>query len=132
MVWDVLTDGEGWPYLAEVAGSPPELNFVPFPTAADVATFLGQPLDAEQQATATVHLKRASQFAKIHTRGRGFALLDCAEPLASVIVSAAARSFLNPTNDARVAAGQWQVSPGGIDWSLSERLVLDQYRRRTA
>lgn len=122
---------------------PAELAFVGPPTPDDLRAFLGWPeFDAEQEAAAATHILRALAFARSYTRGRGFLSVtvdDNGDPvgwvraeIALVIISAAARSMTNPTGASRVEVGQYSALPGQADWTLTERLALDTWRRRAA
>lgn len=104
------------------------------PSPDDLFRFLGwPPPDLEQALAAQAHLDRAATLVSAYTRRRGFignGMLNA--EIAQVIVSTAARTMNNPTSDSRVTAGQYAATPGQPDWTLTERLVLDGFRRRIA
>jgi hypothetical protein len=116
------------------APAPEVQSYVAQPTAGELlSAFLGWPApDADQEVSAEAHLSRAVSLVRSYTRGKGFIGDLMAPPLAQVVPSAAARSLNNPTSDARVTAGTYSASPGQPDWTLTERLTLDGYRRRAA
>ena len=89
-------------------------------------------LDEEQQEAAQAHLDRATTLTMAYTRGRGFLQGWMAPALRAVVLSLAARSLNNPTSDARVTAGQYSSSPGQPEFTLIDRLTLDNWRRRVA
>jgi hypothetical protein len=109
---------------------------VPLPVAGDLLTFMGWSPDAVVTAQATAHLNTAALAARTYTRGRGFVKdadnsWTLEEDIAAVIVSAAARSLNNPTQDKRIEAGSFNSVPGSFaGWSLAELGILHAYRRR--
>lgn len=103
------------------------------PTTADLSVFLGSPLDAEQTASATIHVVNALAAVRAYTRGNGFDPSGWLDPaLKAVVIGLAARSFRNPTNDANSSAGTLRIARGLGEFSLTDRLTLDNYRRQSA
>jgi len=147
MSLDVYLDGEGNPYIADVTlppvdpppvvpGPPPtpqDLGYLSPPSPVDLQRYLGWPLlDEEQQEAAQAHLDRATTLTMAYTRGRGFLQGWMAPALRAVVLSLAARSLTNPTSASRTSAGQWASSPGLPEFTLIDRLTLDNWRRRAA
>ncbi len=107
------------------------------PTAHEVAAFLGRGDDPGVVALAEAHLPVVATFVRAYTRGVGFTDGEPNDELDAVILTATARLVSNPS-DLRAseldANGKVSVTerrdPWG--WTLIERAVLHQYRRRTA
>jgi hypothetical protein len=106
------------------------------PTATDLLAFLGWEPDAQITVQAEAHLKAVTAQVRGYTRGVGFGEAGSGfadEDVCAVVVSAAARSLSNPTQDRRAEAGSFNSAPGSLaSFSLLETLVLDGYRRRAA
>ena len=103
------------------------------PVAGDLSVLLGSPLDAEQVTSATAHITNAIAAVKAYTRGNGFDPSGWLDPaLKAVVIGLAARSFRNPTNDANSSAGTLRIARGLGEFSLTDRLTLDNYRRQSA
>lgn len=109
------------------------------PTGLDVIGFLSWPTDAALEAQANVHVKVVTNAVMAYTRGKGFSpgFMDgvgMLHPvLASVIVSAAARSLANPTASKRVEAGSYSEAPGSFaGFNLWELKALDGFRKTAA
>lgn len=105
------------------------------PTAADVLAHLGWPADdPEDIALAAEHLRRVSDLAHAHTRGRGFHVMAgmwCAAEISAVIIRATARSMTNPASDRLTQAGTLVAQPGSfVGWSLVELATLNSWRVR--
>jgi len=99
----------------------------------DVAAFLGRPEDANLAAVANAHLPHLLNLARAYTRGAGFDSFG--EPNAeieSVVMLAAARLATNPAQVESESADSYSVRGGFQGWTLAERLVLDNYRRKLA
>ncbi|MBX0299392.1 hypothetical protein K2F54_05300 [Cryobacterium sp. 1639] len=106
---------------------------MPFPTAEDVAAFLGKAGDLTVVGLAGAHLPMVTELARAHTRGKGFTDYDLEAPVASVIVSATARLTNNPELLVSETIGDYSARYTVFQgWSIIERSVLDGYRRRTA
>ena len=100
---------------------------------ADVAAFLGRPEDANLAAVANAHLPHLLNLARAYTRGAGFDSFG--EPNAeieSVVMLAAARLVPNPAQLTSEDADGYSARGGFQGWTLTERLVLDNYRRKAA
>lgn len=99
---------------------------------ADVLAFLGQPTEGADTAALEAHINAATVMVKAYTRSGGFDVAgDPVDDVAAVITSCAARMHANPTNDRNQGIGPFQTSPGIFNgWTLPERAVLHQYRRR--
>lgn len=105
------------------------------PTGAEVLAYLDRPGDEHLVAQAGKHAAQAAMLARSYTRGRGFGTGDeagkCAEDIAAVVVTYAARSLTNPTSAREIDAGSFRASPGSAwSFSLVELLVLNGYRQR--
>lgn len=103
-----------------------------FDGVAQVQTYLGRVLDAQEQSTARLHLAQSAAMAREVTRGRGFDPLDplmCSEALASVIVARACRSMSNPTDMSGWSASGVSQRPGRTSWTLAELRLLEGLRR---
>lgn len=112
---------------------PRTVTYVAPPGPDTLTVFLGwPPMDDEQTVSAQAHLDRALALVGAYTRGQGFATSILAAPLAQVVLSLAARSMTNPTGDARVTAGGFAASPGQPEFTLNEKLIMNEYRRRAA
>ena len=120
------------PGVVVPAPVPHAVVYVSAPTPADMTTYIGYPLDAQQLAMAQVHLDRALALVGAYTRGQGFTADTLAAPLAQVALGLAGRSLANPTGDARVTAGNFTASPGLGEFTLGDRLIMDGFRRRVA
>lgn len=98
----------------------------------DVAKFLGRGDDTELIALAQEHLPIVTAFIEAYTRGRGFTDGEPANPLRSVIITAAARLVPNPEQMKRYQTGDYAETPGILDgFTLPELAVLHRYRKRT-
>lgn len=98
----------------------------------DVAKFLGRGDDAEIIALAEEHLPIVTAFVEAYTRGRGFTYGEPANPLRSVIITAAARLVPNPEQMKRYQTGDYSENPAILDgFTLPELAVLHRYRKRT-
>ena len=109
------------------------------PTGADVIGFLSWPTDAALEAQAAVHVKIVTNAVFAFTRGKGFSAgfangVGMLNPvLASVIVSAAARSLSNPTGARRIEAGSYNEAPGSFaGFNLWELAALNGFRKTAA
>lgn len=107
----------------------PLAEMVSLPTAVDVAQFLGETDEAAFVAQAQPHVDLTVATAKSYTRGVGFAGNACADDLAAVVITAAARLVQNPEQVKREQFGDYSVAPT-TSWSLVEQAVLNRYRRR--
>lgn len=129
---------QGNPGVVVPALVPRTVVYVSAPTPADMTTYIGYPLDAQQLASAQAHLDRALALVEAYVRGHGFTAdtiptnQAMAAPLAQVVLSLAGRSLANPTGDSRIEAGTFKASPGQPEFTLTERLIMDGFRRRAA
>ena len=111
-------------------------------TGQQVADFLGQGSDTTLIAQAGDHAAIVTALARSYTRGRGFTLaydytsdgefadvVEPAEDIAAVIVTATARLVANP-EQIQTAVGSVQVRGGWQGWNLAEQIVLNRYRVR--
>lgn len=113
---------------------------VAVPTGADVLAFLGWPSDPDLTAQADVHAEHVTLAASAYTRKRGFVVNEfsvtgwqCESDIAAAITSACARSLSNPSSARRIEAGAFNEMPGSFaSWSLTEYLILNQYRTTAA
>jgi len=102
-------------------------------TGQQVAAFLGRPEDANLAAVAAAHLPHLTNLARAYTRGNGFDVTG--EPNAeieSVVMLGAARLAVNPAQLTSEDADGYSARGGFSGWTLAERLVLDNYRRKLA
>lgn len=95
---------------------------VPYPTGEDVAAFLGAPVEAES------HVGVITEYARAFTRGNGFYPGGIAEPLADVILAAAARLVSNP-DQLDIQVGSVRRATYFQGWTLAEQRVLNDYRK---
>jgi hypothetical protein len=99
------------------------------PTAQQVAAYLDWPEDTVEQVTP--HLTSVISFVRSYVRGKGFDDAQCEDDLAAVIVSATARSAVNPAKSVRVEIGSYSEVPAQFTgFTLVEQSVLHRYRRR--
>jgi hypothetical protein len=112
-----------------------QTEVVPLPTTQDLQTFLGWYFDTELESQAAAHLDRARRIVYRYTRGQGFYAYPsamCAADIAEVIKGLAGRSLNNPLDAVRIESGSYNSMPGLGQLSLSDRLTLDEYRRKAA
>lgn len=110
------------------------------PSALDVLAYMGWPQnDPPLAAQAETHRVAVWRQIVAYTRGRGMTAqgyptpITVPEDMASVLLSATARSLANPTQTRRVEAGSFSELPGSLaSFSLLETLTLNKYRRRAA
>jgi hypothetical protein len=105
------------------------------PAGADVLAFLGWPSDPVTVTQADQHAASVAMTARAYTRSRGFSedRTEAEDDICAVIVSAAARSLNNPSQDRSIEAGGFRSQPGYFSgWNLAELAVLHNYRRRSA
>ena len=83
-------------------------------------------------AVAREHTDAAVSFVRAYTRAHGFEFGDFPnEELASVVITAAARSMSNPHNVQSQTSGPFSVTHFQVGgFTLAERAVLDRYRVR--
>lgn len=108
---------------------------IDIPAGAEVLMYVDRAGDEYLAAQADKHAAQAATLVQAYTRGRGFGTGEdqgkCAEPIAAVVVTYAARSLLNPTSAREIDAGSFKSSPGSAwSFSLVELLVLHNYRLR--
>lgn len=111
----------------------PETVLVALPTATDLLGYLGWAETTRARAQATAHLTSVTAVAKAYTRGKGFDASGafCADDIARVIISAAARSLPNPGQFYRIEAGSMNATPNRLEgFTLAEQAVLNNYRVR--
>lgn len=100
------------------------------PTASDLETFVGNPLNAAQ-ATAVIQVVTA--MASAYTRGQGFTDGEPNSDIWAVILSAAARLIADTsqiTNEETMGPFRVTYNDHTAQWSTSERYVLNRYRAR--
>ena len=92
-------------------------------------SYVGTPVDP---ALADAHLAAVEQSVRAYTRDNGFDEFGYPDAdLAMVILSAAARSYSNPTHARSETAGPFQHTPGAfVGWTLPELAVLNRRRKR--
>lgn len=117
------------------------------PTAADVLAWAGLPVDDVRLASqATQHIRTIAAAVYAYTRGVGFSIpgsntaetldmtpgiADVAPSVRAVVMSAASRSLVNPTQSRRLEAGSYSELPGSAaSFSLIETQMLNGLRRR--
>lgn len=101
------------------------------PTAQDVADFLGRGDDTALVALAGSHLPIVTSTVRRYTRGQGFIGTTPDVDLVAVIVSATARSIVNPAHTEYQASGPFQIREGRFNgWTLPELAILHSYRAR--
>ncbi|MFV0430321.1 MAG: hypothetical protein ACK5KO_12960 [Arachnia sp.] len=97
--------------------------------AVEVITYCG----GGDLTQATSHTKAVLGFVRAYTRGNGFTAGEPNDELATVVVTAAARTMANP--EAVQAQADGPFTRSYFRWNgfnLMEQAVLHQYRRRTA
>lgn len=115
----------------------PEPGPEPEPEPADLATavvaFLGLQDNPTALALAREHVRVTTTFVRGYVRGRGFTDGVPNADLSDVIVSACARLVTNPQQATRQTLGGQSVGYASLNgFTLSEKGVLHNYRRRTA
>lgn len=108
----------------------------PLPTAADVATNLGETVTpgTPRQAQLQQHVSGIIEYARTYTRGRGFkqdmsGQQQVAPGIWFVIVSAAVRSASNPAHMTQMTSGPFTAQPGRFQgFTYTEKATLDNYR----
>jgi hypothetical protein len=98
-------------------------------TGQSVADFLGQGDDTSLVTLAGSHAAVVTQMARAYTRDSGFADGVPNADIASVITTAAARLVANP-EQLGTTVGTVAVRNGFNGWTLTERLVLNRYRKQ--
>lgn len=94
-----------------------------------VANFLGQGDDASLVTLAGNHASVVTNLARAYTRDGGFTDGVPNDEIAAVITAAAARLVANP-EQLSTAVGTVSVRNGFSGWTLTERLVLNRYRKQ--
>ena len=98
-----------------------------------VLTFAGLPDSEPTRATIQQHLAIVTAQVRAYVRGNGFAAGYPSPDLEAVIVSATARSAVNPTGATRLSFGELRTEPGVYNgFTLPELAILHSYRRRWA
>lgn len=106
--------------------------------AQDVAKYLGREGDAPLVSRATKHVETVFWYISGYTRGRGVqytgdGTVVIPPDLRAVLVAAAGRLAPNPEQISYYAANDYSERPAILaGWTLLERGVLHNYRRRTA
>jgi hypothetical protein len=113
------------------------MAYVPYPTGADVAAFLGRGDDEQTVSLAGVHVGIVLDLARAYTRDKGFISAEppyeVASEIASVVVMATARVLVNPEQVKREAFGDYQVTPGTLyGWTLVEVQTLNRFRTKNS
>lgn len=104
-----------------------------FVIAQDVASFLGRGDDTEFVTLAGTHLPVVTEMVKGYTRGLGFTADEPNAAIAAVIVSATARLSANPDGTITVSIDDYQTRKTVFEgFSIAERVILDNYRRKAA
>lgn len=96
-----------------------------------VAAFLGQSDDATLVTLAESHANVVTQMARAYTRDGGFNDGVPNDEIGSVITTAAARLVANPEQLSTIV-GTVSIRGGFNGWTLTERLVLNRYRKQAA
>lgn len=111
----------------------------PDPLPVKVCKFLGLAPEGEPLALAEQHTRVVTTFVRNYVRGNGFRAddvvleLPTSYDLEDVIVSAAARYVVNPSQAARQNIGDQGITYAALEgFTLAEKAVLHRYRRRTA
>lgn len=111
----------------------------PDPLPVKVCKFLGLAPEGEPLALAEQHTRVVATFVRNYVRGNGFRAgdvvlqLPTSYDLEDVIVSAAARYVVNPSQAARQNIGDQGITYASLEgFTLAEKAVLHRYRRRTA
>ena len=101
------------------------------PTAADVAAYLDR---TDVHDLAAKHLPIVEAMVKSYTRGVGFDETGAPdEAVSAVIVSACARLTSNPDSTISVSVDEYQTRKTVFEgFTLLERIILDNYRRKAA
>lgn len=94
-----------------------------------VAQFLGQGDDAALVTLAGKSADVVTQMAKAYTRDGGFAAGVPNAEIASVVTTAAARLVANP-EQLSTTVGTVSIRGAFNGWTLTERLVLNRYRKK--
>ncbi len=94
-----------------------------------VADFLGGGDDSTLVEMAAKHAEVVTQMARAYTRDGGFIDGEPNDEIAAVITTAAARLVANPEQLSTVV-GTVSVRGGFSGWTLTERLVLNRYRKQ--
>ena len=114
----------------------------PGPTGSDVAAFLGRPGDQRLADQAEMHVGLLTTMARSYTRGGGFYIdntdlasggvfyADPNDEISMVVILAAARLVTNPAQVQSESADGYSTQGSFSGWTLTERLVLDRYRRK--
>lgn len=91
--------------------------------------YVGGPVDT---ALAKSHLVAVEQSVRAYTRDKGFDDMGYPDDdIAVVILSAAARSYSNPTHTKSETVGPFQHAPGSFTgWTLPELAILNRHRKR--
>lgn len=142
---DGNTDATDWTWTVEPADPGPgpgpdpgdELAQLVDELAPLVAGFVARPDDADTLTTARAQLPVVVEFVKAYTRGHGWGVdRDSYTPtpsLRAVLVSAAARLVVNPTQVKQYSIADYsESSPVLTAYTLAERGVLHRYRRTSA
>ncbi|MGX6397564.1 putative Ig domain-containing protein [Rothia kristinae] len=122
-----------------VTAAPKPEHTGPDPLPVKVCKFLGLAPEGEPLALAEQHTRVVATFVRNYVRGNGFRAgdvvlqLPTSYDLEDVIVSAAARSVVNPSQAARQNIGDQGITYASLEgFTLTEKAVLHRYRRRTA
>ncbi|MBS45610.1 MAG: hypothetical protein CMH83_21050 [Nocardioides sp.] len=119
---------------------------VPLPTPEQVAVYLDWPLTtdqdgdpvAEDAGLIATHLNMVTAMVRSYTRevpftAEGDTGATVPNVVATVIISATARSVSNPAHSKRTEVGSFSEAPAAFTgFTLAEQTVLNSYRRRTA
>ena len=111
------------------------LTYVQPPKGKDVLAYLGLDADDPQKAQADIHAAHIVGLVRLYVRGQGFDDEDgwVCDALATVIVTAAARTLSNPAHAKRLELGNYSEMLAALEgFTLAERNVLHHFRRRTA
>ena len=99
---------------------------MPTPTSDDLATYIGNPVNAAQ-AAAVIGVVKARVNA--WTRGVGFTNGEPNDELSAVIRSTSARLLINPQGVTRSEMGALTVQFGADGFSIPEQGILNRYRK---
>ena len=104
------------------------------PNVYDLEFRLGYELDQQQRAQAESCIEAGKLAVHAYTRGIGVDLEEDTidQALSVVVLSFAVRMFLNPASDEYFSAGNLTIKQAPPEFLLHERLIMDNFRRKSA
>lgn len=104
------------------------------PNVYDLEFRLGYELDQQQRGQAESCLQAGKLAVHAYTRGVGVDLEEDSidEGLGVVVLSFALRLFSNPASDEYFSAGSLTIKQAPTEFLLHERLIMDNFRRKSA